>query len=450
MIGLVLACCAAAWAGSPSGLGVPLVGGALSSPVTPGAPGLALNPAAALADRPEILLDVGYLDYTYGFTLTEPQGGGDPESIESSQSSPTPYLAIAVPLGERVGIGLSLKIPYGRSGSGDPEASSRFHSVSGEVRLSELEAAAAIEVWESLVLGAGLRLGKVRYASFKAMDTGATMYGLMGEGAEDLIGDPLFEGTKEVLDGTATPTSISVGFLADFPLGIQVAGGYRTAPKADIDATLRMVPSNDLRMALEGDLSGIFAFPPEAFLSFLFPVGSIQTGVDLGWIGWGQTSETRMTIKDPVIVSDDPALSAMLALYGLNDPTLIGDMQTVGKSGMKDIFTAGAWVGGDIRDRLGARAGAWLSPPTVTDEYVRPGSADYWMVDLRGLLTYAPRDRVTLALAGDWMVTQDREITNSGLDPTNTDPLGPGALPSGNGSYYLNMGRVGMSLLFET
>ena len=40
-------------------------------------------------------------------------------------------------------------------------------------------------------------------------------------------------------------------------------------------------------------------------------------------------------------------------------------------------------------------------------------------------------------------------MANSGLDPTNTDPLGPGALPSGNGNYYLSMGRVGMSLLFE-
>jgi hypothetical protein len=417
--------------------------------VISGAPGLALNPAAALADRPQILLDVGYLAYTYGFTLTEPHGGGGPASIEDTASSPTPYLAIAAPLGKRIGIGLSLKIPYGRSGSGDPEAISRFHSVSGEMRLTEAEAAAAFQAWESLVLGAGLRVGKVRYASFKSMDTGATMYGILGEAAEDLIGDPLFEGTKEVVDGTATPTSFSVGFLADFPLGIQVAGGYRTSPKADIEATLRMVPSNDLQMALEGELSGIFAFPPEAFLSFLFPVGSIQTGVDLGWIGWGQSSETRMTIQDPVIVSDDPEVTAMLLLYGLDDPTLIGDMQTVGKSGMRDIFTGGAWVGGDIQDRFGARAGAWLSPPTVMDAYVGPGNADYWMVDLRGVLTFSPNDRFTLALAGDRMITQDREITNSGLDPRNTDPLGPGALPSGNGSYYLNMGRVGMSLLTQ-
>ncbi len=437
-----------AWAGSTAGLGVPVMGGALSSPITPGAAGLALNPAAALSEDFQVLLDAGMVIYNYGFTLYEPQGGGGPDSTHDSATFPVPYIAVSAPLSSKVGVGLSAKVPHGRSGSGDPDAASRFHTVSGQMMLAELEAAASLQVFDSLKLGAGIRLGRVRYSSFKSMDTGATMYGLMGEDAEELIGDPFWEGTKEVTDGTGSPTSFSVGLMSDFPKGFRVAAGYRSAPRARISGTLTMVPSQDLEMAMTGELDGVFAFPPEAFLSVLAPVGSIRTGVDLGWIGWSESSQTRMLIDDPVLVSEDPAVSALMSLYGLDDPTLIGDLQSVGKSGMKDIFTGGAWVGGDLRDGLVGQVGVWLSPPAVMDEYAAPGNADYWVADIRGTLSYELLNWVTVAGTGDWLRSQEREITNSGLSPTNTDPNGPGALPSGNGSYYLNMYRLGMSFLF--
>jgi hypothetical protein len=448
MIGLFLASCTAAWAGSAAGLGVPVVGGPLSNPIHAGAAGLALNPAAALSEDAEMLLDVGMVLFNYGYTLFEPPGGGGPDSTKDGASFPVPYIAISVPVSSKVGLGLSGKVPHGRRGSGDPEASSRFHTVAGQMMLAELEAAASVQVAKTLAIGAGFRIGKVRYSSFKSMDTGATMYGLMGEDAEELIGDPFWEGTKEVTEGTGTPTAFSVGLLADFPKDIRVAAGYRSAPRAHISGTLTMVPSNDLEMALEGEIDGVFTFPPEAFLSVMVPVGSIRTAVDLGWIGWSESSQSRMLIKDPVLVSDDPVVASLMALYGLDDPTLIGDLQSVGKSGMRDIFTGGAWVEGDLRDGLVGQVGVWVSPPAVMDEYAAPGNADYWVTDFRGTLSYELLDWVTIAGNGDWLRSQQREITNSGLSLTNTGSDGPGALPSGNGLYYLNMCRLGMSLLF--
>ena len=47
------------------------------------------------------------------------------------------------------------------------------------------------------------------------------------------------------------------------------------------------------------------------------------------------------------------------------------------------------------------------------------------------------------------MASQERVVDESGLDPRNTDPLGPGALPSGNGVYDLDMAGLGISMLFQ-
>ncbi|MEE2750330.1 MAG: hypothetical protein VX519_02800 [Myxococcota bacterium] len=420
----------------------------MSSPVEPGAAGLVLNPAAALSEGVELLLDAQRIGYTYEYTLYEPLDESSPEAFEDSASFPAPYLAFSVPLSDRVGIGLSAKLPYARIGEGPPDGTARFHSISGKLLMGELESAIAVEVTPSLVIGAGFRSGLASYSSVNAIDTGILMYEILGEEAEDLIGDPFFEGTRSVRDGTSRPKSVSVGFLANFPRAT-LAGGWRSSSTARFEGEVEMVPSNDLNMSLKGELAGEFVFPSEWFIAVEAPIGPVQAGAELGLIRWGQSSETLIAIVNTSLTTDDPTLSGFMSGYGLDDPTLIGDIQSMGKFGLRDILAGGGWVKGSINEDWAGTLGVWVSPPSVGEAFVHPGNADYWMADLRAALAWNPLGPVKIGLSADWLASKERVIEQSGLDLKNTDPESAGALPSGNGSYDLDMSSVGLSLLFQ-
>jgi len=448
MIGLLLAWSHLGWAGSPSGLGLPFQGGAMSSPVEPGASGLALNPAAALSEGVELLLDAQRIGYSYDYTLYEPLDGSTPTPFKDSASFPAPYIALSVPFSDRVGLGLSAKLPYARIGEGPPDGTARFHSISGTILMGELETALAVQVVQHLVIGAGFRAGRAAYSSVNAIDTGILMYEILGDEAEDLIGDPFFEGTREVRDGQSTPKSVSIGFVSTLPV-LTLAGGWRSSSKARFEGQVEMVPSNDLNMSLKGELDGDFVFPAEWFLAVEAPIGSVQAGAEMGLIRWGQSSETLIAIVNTSLATDDPTLSGLMSLYGLDDPTLIGDIQSMGKFGLRDILVGGAWINGPLRDDWEYTIGTWVSPPSVEEAFVHPGNADYWTADLRAALAWQATGFITVGLSADWLASKERIIEQSGLDLKNTDPDSAGALPSGNGSYDLDMSSLGLSVLFH-
>jgi len=427
-------------AGSPSGLGMPAVGGGLSGPAQDGARGLVINPAAAHPEQAEILLDAFLIRYRYGYQLA----GEEP--VEDASQDLMPFMAAALPLGP-VGIGLTAMMPHARSGSSPADAPQRFHTVIGRVLLFEADLSLAWQVLPSLSLGAGFLAGHTSYTSVVAVDTGAMLNGMLGEELVP-VGDPLFEGSRSVERATGGAYGFSLGLRWQASSGLVLAGGYRSPMRTTVRGPVELIPSNDLEMALQGELVGSFAFPPEAFLAAAVPAGPVELEAELGWIGWSSLASSQQQVNDMRIVSDDAVLAALLDAYGLSDPTLLGSVEQEGVYGMHDIWRGGGGVRLALGERWGLQAGAWYAQAAVADAYMAPGNFDYDTLDLRAVGSCRLSPSVTLALSADWIHYATRHITDSIYDWDN-DPAQAPALPSAAGSYWFRMGRLGLSAEFR-
>ena len=425
----------ATWA-YPSGLGVPVIGGGLSGPMEAGAPGLATNPAAARSSRPEFLIDVGLVNFEYGYTVA-----GEPEQTGDSLD-PVPFLAAALPLGD-FGIGLSLMVPYGRGGEGDPEGPFRYHKVRGSMIVGEADLSLAYAPEDWIRIGVGLRAAKALYSSYKKLDTGTTLYALLGEDANVPFGDPFLEGSREVIDASGTGTAFSVGLQLErngFALGL----GYRSPLVVDLGGDVILIPTEDLAIELLAQLAGTFTFPAELALGIRTPLGPVSLLGEVAWIDWSSASETPSTLKDLTVSSGDEELQLFLDLYGLSDPALLGSVESVGVSGYQDVVLGGLAVEVPIGEAWQARTGLWYYPGAIREDYVFPGNQDYNMWEWRNVVSRHLRDWGQVALTVDKMFAQDRVVENSVLHPTNDSDIAPN-LPTSNGTYWLRMWRASLT-----
>jgi long-subunit fatty acid transport protein len=426
-----------AQAHSPSGLGLPGYGGGLSSPSQDGAQGLALNPAAAHPERPEVMLDAGYIRYRYGFQLE----GADP--VPGQSHDLLPYLAAAVPLGP-VGLGINGGLPYARSGSSEAVGPQRFHTIVGRLMLMELDLSLAWQATPWLTVGASARGGRTQYRSIVAIDSGAMVNSLLGEELAPL-GDPLLEGTRSVESATGWAWGWTLGARVALDSGLAFAAGYRSPTHTTIHGPVQIVPSNDLNMALEGDLVGSFAFPPEAFVASAIPIGPAELDLEGGWIGWSSMARVQQRADDVTITSDDPILAALLASYGLDDPSLLGTLETEGVYGLGDMFTAAVATRFPVAPRWRLLTGVYLAQAAMATEFLAPGNFDYATVDGRLVASWSPVERTTISLAGDWIHYRSRTVTDSIYAWDNTPEQGP-ALPPAEGDYWFRMFRVGATV----
>ncbi len=396
-----------------------------------------LNPAAAHPERPEALIDAGFLRYHHGYTLE----GGEP--VQDDSQDLLPYVAAAVPIGP-VGLGLCGGLPYARSGSSDPEGPQRFHTIVGRLILMELDLSAAWQATPWLTIGGGLRGGQARYRSVVAIDAGAMVNEMLGEPLAP-VGDPLLEGTRSVDKAVGWAVGWSAGARLAWDNGLAFSGGYRSPTHTTIRGTVEIVPSNDLNMALEGDMVGSFAFPPEVFLAAAVPIGPAEIDLEGGWIGWGSMATVHQQADDVTIVSDDPILTALLASYGLDDPALLGTLATEGVYGLGDMFSLGLAARFPVAERWRLLTGLYGAQAAMDSQYLAPGNFDYATLDGRLVVGWQPYETTSLALAGDWIHYRSRTITDSVYSWDNTPEQGP-ALPSGDGSYWFRMFRVGLTV----
>ena len=419
---------------------MPSYGGGLSSPSQDGALGLALNPAAAHPDQPELMLDAGFIRYRYGYQLE----GGEP--VPGDSQDLLPYLAVAVPLGP-VGLGLCGGLPYARSGSSEAVGPQRFHTIVGRLFMMETDLSVAWQALPWLTVGGALRGGHTRYRSIVAIDSGAMLNSLLGEDLAP-VGDPLFEGTRTVESASGWAWGWTVGGRVALDSGLAFAAGYRSPTRTTIHGPVEIVLSNDLNMALEGDLTGTFAFPAEAFVAAAVPIGPAELDLEGGWIGWSSMAAVHQQADDVTIVSDDPVLSALLSSYGLDDPALLGTLETEGVYGLGDMFTAAVAARFPVAPGWGLLTGVYLAQTAMATEYLAPGNFDYATVDGRMVASWQPYDRATLSLAGDWIHYRSRTVTDSIYAWDNTPEQGP-ALPPAEGDYWFRMFRVGLSVQLE-
>ncbi len=399
-----------------------------------------LNPAAAHPEQAQVLIDAGYIRYHYGYQLE----GGDP--VPGASHDLLPYMAAAVPIGP-VGLGICGGLPYARSGSSEAVGPQRFHTIVGRLIMMELDLSLAWQVAPWLTLGGALRGGQTRYRSIVAIDSGAMVNSLLGEDIAPL-GDPLLEGTRTVESATGWAWGFTAGARLALDSGLAFAAGYRSPTRTTIRGPVEIVPSNDLNMALEGQLTGSFAFPPEVFLAAAIPLGPAELDLEGGWIGWSSMATVHQQADDVTIVSDDLVLSGLLTSYGLDDPALLGSLSTEGVYGLGDMFTAGVAARFPVAPRWRLLTGLNLAQPAMATEYLAPGNFDYATVDGRVVASWQPYDRATMALAGDWIHYRNRTVTDSVYAWDNTPEEGP-ALPPAEGEYWFRMFRVGLTVMLE-
>ena len=101
-----------------------------------------------------------------------------------------------------------------------------------------------------------------------------------------------------------------------------------------------------------------------------------------------------------------------------------------------------------LHARWTARLGAWWAPTTIPDENFHIGIMDFPSIDLRSALAWQPSQAWLIATSLDVFMIPDRKIQNSALSLTNA-PASGRVLPSANGEYSMNAGRLGLTAVYR-
>jgi len=428
-------------ASSPSGLGVPNHGGAFGGPTQPGAYGLTYTPTAALSDVPEILLDVALIRSYFGVQLD----GQD--LIDRNGLSPLPFIAATLPIGERLGLGLQLGLPFGRTGESAEDGPLRRWSISGNILLIEPRLSLAFRANDKWAFGTAFRVGFSQFNSRVAMDTGSTMYQLLGSPADELIGDPLFEGERSIQGGEGYGFGYSFGLQFTPVERVVFVASHHSSLSTPLTGLLEMIPSKDLALKIQADLVGQWRYPQEIHAGLSVPAGPLDIHAHAEFIGWGSTTSTLATLNDARVVSDDVFLAGILGAYGLDDPAALGTFETSSESGMQNILTGGLHLSWQMNDQWMFLAGASYTPGAIREEWISPANIDMDGMDYRVATKWTPSKHLELGLSLDVWDMVPRNVTNSIADPMN--PPGLPNSPSANGTYQLAMQRLGLSTRFR-
>ena len=428
--------------GTFSGLGLPEYGGGFAGISRPGVFGVGYNPAAAISEETNLLIDTGLIFSNYNATLT----GGEPLIYNSME--PVPFFALTTPINDRLGLGFNLGAPYARSGGTSTNESQRFHSMEGGITIIQLDSSLAYLVNENLTIGAGASIANVQASSMVAIDTGAILYSLFGgDEIESLIGEPIMEGTRTLENGKATGIGANIGFRYRSDTGVEATGSYRSQITSTLDGTVLLRPSNTFNLYLTGDLTGEVVIPMELQASVSVPVGALNFTAEANWVNWSATSQTSATIANIVPSSENHEFLTLLESYGLTDPELYGSTQSVGVNGFSDTFA----FGGRVRwshSVVEVVAGAMFAPNATPDEWAHPGNIDFQSIDYYAGLLHSISNALTLGYSAAYIDVQDREITTSMASftaPASSAPI----VPSGNGNYSLDLLRIGLSIIYK-
>jgi long-subunit fatty acid transport protein len=390
-----------------------------------------------LAEAPEILFDLAAIRSYYGVELV----GQD--LVVRRGVSPLPFLAMATPLGERFGLGFHVGVPFARVGESAADGPFRMWTISGGILVVEPRLSLAWKASDKWTLGAGLRAGFSFFNMKAASDTGATLYQLLGETAEDLIGDPLLEGTRTVEGGRGFGLAYSFGIRFEPVKRVVFVLSHHTTLSTPLEGTVVIQPSNDLDLVLQAGLVGQWRYPMEIHAGLSVPAGAVDLHAHAEYIGWGSTTKTLATLNDPVVLSESPLLSGILHDYGLDDPAALGTLETSSESGMQNILTGGVHISWQPNDQWMFLAGASYTPGAIRDEWISPANIDMGGFDYRVGSKWTATDHLEFGLSLDIWALSPRTIRTSIGDPRNT--LGNPTTPNANGRYELVMQRLGMS-----
>jgi long-subunit fatty acid transport protein len=386
-------------------------------------------------------VDLAAIRSDYGVALT------DQDLVAQRGVSTVPFLAYARPLGQHFGLGFHMGAPHGRTGETAADGPFRLWSISGGIILVENRLSLAWKPTDKWTLGAGLRSGFSFFSMRTAMDTGATLYQLLGASVEGLIGDPLLEGERVVENGRGHGFGYSIGLRYEPAERVVMVVSHHSSLATPLTGTVTIQPSKDLDLVLQADLIGYWRYPMEVHVGLSVPMGALDVHANAEYIGWGSTTSTLATLNDPVVLSESPFLSGILHDYGLDDPTVLGTLHASSQSGMQNILTGGLHVSWQANPQWMFLCGASYTPGAIRDEWISPANIDMDGIDYRLGSQWTVSARLQLGLSLDIWILPDRVIRNSNGDPRNT--VGNPTTPSANGRYSLAMQRLGFSSRFR-
>ena len=429
---------AQAHAAGAAGMGTPAVGGGLAGPAQDGVEGLFSNPAAAHPESGEFLFNL-----QYAWSRTEMQLAGQDPTV-STGGNVIPALAVAAPAGP-LGFGLALMAPYGRSSTNGPDSASRFHNMGSDVRALEADLCLAVAPTDWLSVGGAARVAQLSLDNAVAVDTGVMLAGLVDDG-EAMLGDPFLEGSQRVSDASGVGGGWAVGVRVTPEAGWSLAFDYRSRLRGVAEGDLTYAPVNDLDLQVTGRAQTYMQFADEWTLAGDIPVGEARITPELSWIGWSSWSVLETRLQGLRFGSRDPIFDALLRQFGGSLEGLLADLgQSISNNGNADIFSGGVGARAPISESVTFLGGVWVTPASVPDAYASPGNLDFAVTDLRWGATWTSRRGMTLGVVNDLYLVSDRVVTTSALDPLR-DPDSGLAGPSGNGSYGLELYRVGFTL----
>ncbi len=427
-----------------SAYAVPVAGGFLAGPAEVGARGIVYDPSATMSDERDVLIDVGAMGSTYSYDL-ELDGA---DKVSSSSVTPVPFLGFAIPVGP-VAFGGSFGAPHGRGGNGDPNGPGRYHSVRANFLVLEGQATFAVEPTEGLVLGAGIRYMRASVGSSKSMDTGALLYGVLGEDADVPLMDPFLEGEQalEGLKGSAFDYTLGARFTN--PDGFSIGVGWRSSTRVPLEGRVRVVPIRDLTMVVEGPVTTDFALPAELWLSGRIPIKKTTIIPHAGWLSWGNGSRQVAHLPDLQITSESSTVVSIIESYGVDQDELLGSLSVQDtNTGLRDVWTGGLTVRYEAREDMIASAAVSYATAAFEQRFLHPGNVDWATIDLGAGIEYVITDHVSVGFGGNGILSVPREVDDSVYDLTNPSAEGT-VLPNSNGRYVLGLYRGGATLILR-
>lgn len=308
------------------------------------------NPAAIARSGREayVGLHAVFVDATVenkGSTITYPGGTtlpvqGEPRGFNPIQNGVAPNFAIAMPVGDRFALGLSVAAPFNFTTEYRNNSWARYDALTSRLTTADLQLTGAMKVTDWLDLGVGV---SGQYTDAKLSTAYPNLSPLLADGVSQLSGDGWDFGW-------------TVGAQAHLG-AVTLGASYRSAVEHDLDGRV-------LVMGLVGPLAGANR-DVSGSAKFTTP-----------WIA---------TLGGRWQATDKLALNAQVQRIGWSEFDAI-DVNFAGggeslRQGYKDVTSGGVGLDYAVNDRLTLRAGVQYDPtPTPDgDRTARVPDGDRWL-----------------------------------------------------------------------
>ena len=304
--------------------------------------------------------------YPGGATVPVQGQGRNTDPIESGI---VPNFAIAMPVGDRFAVGLSVSAPYNFTTKYQGNSFARYDALTSELRSANVGLTGAMQVTDWLDIGAGFDAQYVKAKLSSALPN---------------LGPTLPDGTS-TLEGDGWAYGWNVGaqaHLGRFDLGLS----YRSALEHELDGDITIAgllgPLAGSNVATTGTAS--FNTPWFATASVRYAVtDQLTLNAQVNRIGWSEFDAIRVA-------------------YGTGGDTIVQDY--------KDVTTGAVGFDYVASDRLTVRGGVGYDPtPTQdTERTARIPDADRWLFSAGA--SVKATDAMTVDMGLTYIAFSDSEI----------------------------------------